>query len=140
MAVNKDQAVLEWILGNPDNQDAVLFNYLTGHNGAQSVVPISTSTAIEEYIDGTKKKEYDLALQFMFSASETTDDVNIQHMGMLRRWQDWIEEQERGGVYPDFGPDCMIFEVKNLNNNPEQLNYGNDMTKLFFMVAIIYRE
>ncbi len=141
MTVNKDQAVHDWLSSNPERTDT-FFNFLEEHANSYAIVPIAGESVIKRYINGSALREYVFALQTMQSLSQTTDDVNTQTMYIMRQWQDWIEEQETAGNYPDFGEKCSGYRLENLSNMPQlAMTYTDEqMAKYQFMARLIYEE
>jgi len=82
------------------------------------VVTFVFCAVVSEYIDGTKDKRYDFVLRACYRLSDTTDVVNTDVMGELRRFQTWIEEQAEIGNFPSFGSSCEIYNLENLSDGP----------------------
>ena len=139
--INKEERLIEWAGQNPYITDRLKMNWLAEHNGSCSVSPASGETFVEKYIDGSGLKHYDFMFQVMFSLSDTTDGTNIENMFALRRWQDWIDEMEAAGNYPDFGDKCGNYELRNLADSPQLAQvYDNNMAKYQFPARLIYTE
>ena len=140
-SVNKEERLIEWAEKNPYLTDDLKLNWLAEHNGSCSVTPVSGEGFIEKYVDGSSLRYYDFMFQVMFSVSDTTDGVNVENMFALRHWQDWIDEMERVGDYPDFGEKCGNYELINLLNSPNLAQiYDNGMAKYQFPARLIYTE
>jgi len=141
MTVDKEKALQEWASTNPFLTDRLMFDYLGGHDGNCSISPMFSDAIIKAYINGDRIREYPFALQVMFAVSDTTDNVNTDNMFTLRQWQDWINGQEAEKNYPDFGDDCMIYQLENLNNMPAMaMRYENNMAKYQFFAKFTYYE
>lgn len=139
--VNKDKAVMEWVLKCPMLTDTPLFNWLDEHDGSVAIMPIQGEAEPVPLIDGGSIRYYDFAFQVMFPVSETTDDVNTDAMFTQRQWQDWIEEQEQAGNYPDFGGKCSGYELQNMSSDPQiAQQYENGMAVYQFFARLIYLE
>ena len=141
IAANKDQAMLDWISSNPQGIP-VMFNFLSGDPDSYAFVPSAAEAVVKRYINGSARKRYDFAFQLMRPMSQTTDNVNLESMYIMRQWQEWIDEQERTGNYPDFGPACSDYRLENLSNGPQlAMSYTEDqMAKYQFMATLYYLE
>ncbi len=137
--VNKDQAILDWILakGTP-----ILFNVLPDEPGSCAFVPISAEAVIKRYMHGGAKKKYDFAFQYMAPFSQTTDTTNTDAMCAMRQWQSWIDEQESAANYPNFGDKCSDYRFENQSNMPQlAMAYpDNQVAKYQFMATLFYYE
>lgn len=140
--VNKDEILLQWAAQNPYLTDALLMNFLSENNGSCDIVPIPGEEVAKRYIDGTAIKRYDFMFRVMFDLSQNADTVNTDNMFTLRQWQEWIEEQERGGNYPDFGGKCSAYRLENLSNMPQlaQVYNAGNKAKFQFPARLTYTE
>jgi hypothetical protein len=139
--VNKDKAMHEWVMECPQLTDTPLFSWLNDVGGSCAVMQLPGEAQIVPLIDGGAVRHYDFALQVAFPLSDTTDDVNTDSMFTQRQWQDWIDEQETLGNYPDFGPKCFGYELENLSSDPELAQvHENGMATYQFFARIIYTE
>ena len=140
-AVDKESALFAWAGANPFLTDTLLFDYLQAKNGSCSLSPLNSGKTIKTYVDGTAIKEYRFAIQVMLQLSSAEDDLNTQNMFTLRKWQDWIEEQEAQGNYPDFGEKCSGYKLENINEGPALvMKYENDLAKYNFHAKLTYME
>jgi hypothetical protein len=139
--INKEERLIEWAGKNPYLTDALKMNWLAEHNGSCSITPVSGEIFVEKYMDGSGLKHYDFMFQVMFYLSDTTDNVNIGNMFALRQWQNWIDDMERMGNYPDFGDLCGNYELQNLANTPQIAQvYDSGMAKYQFPARLVYTE
>lgn len=133
--------MLEWAEQNPYLTDVMKLNWLSEKSGSCAVVPVPGETTLESYLDGTSIKQYDFIFQVVFYMSENSDGVNADNMFVLRQWQDWIEQMEHEGNYPDFGELCGNYELQNLSNMPQVAQvYDNLSAKYQFPARLIYTE
>ena len=139
--VNKEERLIEWASQNPYLTDTLKMNWLAEHNGSCSISPVSGEVFIEKYIDGSSLKHYDFIFCVMLPISDTTDNINIGNMFALRQWQNWIDNMETSGNYPDFGKSCGDYELQNLANSPQLAQiYENGAAKYQFPARLIYTE
>jgi hypothetical protein len=141
MTVNKDQAIQEWVQTYAGRESA-LFHFLDASADSFGVVPIPGNAVVTPYIDGSAYKRYDFALQATQPYSQTTDDVNTQNMYIMRQWQDWVDEQQAAGHYPDFGPKCTAYRLVNGGNMPQlsAVNKDESTAKYQFISTLFYLE
>lgn len=140
MTVNKEEILLNWAKQIPYIKGTLLFDWLAENQDSCSIILIPAEP-IKTYIDGSQVVEYIFMFCVKFALSDTGDDVNTGNMFTLRQWQDWIEEQEREGNYPDFGDKCSGYELENLSISPNlaQTDDGG-MGKYQFPVKLTYSE
>lgn len=139
--IDKDRAMQEWIQYIPFSQHVFLFDWLAEHQGACAIVAVADTPAIEVYADGSALKAYNFALQISLRLSETTDSTNTDNMLAMRQWQEWLDEQETAGNYPEFGDNCSCYEIENRANMPQITHIDeNRMAKYQFPARIIYLE
>ena len=138
--VNKEEILLDWVRESPLMTDIVLLNWLNDRDGTGAIVPVSEAVAAD-YCDGTKLVHYDFMLQFMYSVSDTTDTTNTDRMFDMRKWQDWIEQQDENGNLPDFGDGYDMQEVRNLSGMPDLAQvYENGAGKYQFPARLVYLQ
>jgi hypothetical protein len=139
--VNKEERMIKWAEQNPYLTDGIKMNWLAEHNGSCSIVPVSGEVFTEKYIDGSSIKHYDFMFCVMLPVSDATDNINIGNMFALRQWQNWIDDMETSGNYPDFGKSCGDYELQNLANSPQLAQiYENGFAKYQFPARLIYTE
>jgi len=135
--VNKEKILLEWAKENPLLEDKTLLNFLGDNNGQSAVIPIE-ETVSQDYLDGSKLVYYDFMWSVIFDISETTDEINVRSMFELRKWQDWIDEQNDSGGLPDFGDGYCMEEIRNLASPGLAMIYEGGKGKYQFPVRLVY--
>ena len=138
--MNIDKALQNWIIQNESLTDYPLFSWLNEKNGAVAIIPIPTESG-REFIGGrVKEVTYDFMVQAALRMSDTTDDLNTENMMTLRQWQDWVDEQEIAGNYPDFGEGYGGYELQNLSDMPAiaEIDKDGEMAIFQFPVRLIY--
>ena len=63
-------------------------------------------------------KEYTFSILITWQYSAETDDLNLQAMNFAQEFMDWIDEQNRKKHFPDFGTNCQVKKIENLQNMP----------------------
>lgn len=136
-----DKILFEWAQTNPYLTDTLTFNFLNAQQGSCAIVPIAGEAEIKRFIDGSAMKEYTFAFVIKLALSGSTDDTNINNILDLRKWQDWIDEQERAGNYPDFGEKYSCYELRNNANMPSlAMEFEDGSAKYMFPATIKYLE
>lgn len=137
---NKEQIILDWCKTNPYLTDTLIINYLNAEKDSCAIITIPTE-ALPKNIDGSQEVTYDFEFQVMFPISGDTDSVNADNMLTLRTWQEWIEEQEEQGNYPDFGNGYHSYRLQNLSTAPQLAQtYADGMAKYRLPVRLNYTE
>lgn len=123
--IDKNQAVIDFLLTCPAVRDSYLyFNFTSAEDNNKQIVTLANEKALNtQYIDGSIDKQYTFTL-IDFKAMSPKPvvggrvDENVDDMLQVQELIDWVTEQNDNGVYPDFGEDCLIDEVKALTDNP----------------------
>ena len=81
----------------------------------------------------------------MFVAFEKIDtgtsDVNVTNMALMDAFNEWLEQQEEGKNYPDFGETCSEYEIEILQNMADVAYITDDgLAKYMLGAAIHYKE
>ena len=55
---------------------------------------------------------------------------------------DWLDEQNRQKIFPDFGEDCEVEKIENLQNMPNLagINAEESLARYMLQGRILYRE
>ena len=139
--MSKEQAVVDWVSSNPLLKDRVLLDFLSGSEGNCSISPVAGPAQDKIYVDGSKGMHYDFAFQIMLRISSSDDQANIENMDMMRRFQDWVEEQQYLKNFPNFGERAYGYRIENLGNTPQlAMVFENNMARYQFFVRINYIE
>jgi len=59
-------------------------------------------------------------------------------MEAVQTAMDWIAEQDRLGIYPEFGEDCQVFSMEALCNMPQVAGNDAEGIKYMFPVRITF--
>lgn len=92
------------------------------NHSSESIDQIALTTdysdrVIKRYFKGAKKA-YGFTITIIRPYSTDLDMLNLECMNFVQEFMDWITEQNRKKNFPDFGPDCQIQEIENLQNMP----------------------
>ena len=79
----------------------VSVDYL-GLEMSYSINPLPCDPVVKRYVDGGAVKQF----QFAFTSKESYDSdarTCIENSGFYQRFEEWMEEKDRRGEYPDLG-------------------------------------
>ena len=114
MASDKHRAVWDWLLGCPYIGD-LFFNAANPKKGGTCLVP--SDQRVEEYIDGSEKRNYNCTLtRFQAFSSDPNDMANITAVTDLEELGDWVKAQLRSGNLPAFPDNCRVTDIRVLPN------------------------
>jgi len=131
MAVNKEQAVIDFICNCPEIQaHPLFFNFINAKPDNKQIITSGNDRNIQKpYIDGSVLKRYTFTIidfrsvtyQAIVKSSEALTppvNENVEEYVDIQNIIDWVDEQEDARNYPDFGNNCQIEEMKVLTDNP----------------------
>lgn len=127
MSVDKNQAVIDYIIRCPTIQNSPLyFNFINAEDDTnQFVTQTQERYASRQYIDGSVLKIYSFTIILYKSTADIAvvkmegyPNENISDMSDIQALIDWIKEQNELHNYPDFGTDCIIDEIYTTTENP----------------------
>lgn len=127
MSVDKNQAMIEFLLTCPTVQRSPLFfNFAKAKEDNNQFMTLSNETRLQEpYIDGAVLKQYKFILLTYKTVSfnqivkqEGYPDENITEVAEFQEVIDWVNEQADLFNYPDFGELCVIDGMRVSSDNP----------------------
>lgn len=131
MASNKHRAVWDWLQSCPLIGD-LFFNAITAKIGGTCLVP--SDQKIEEYIDGSERRNYNCALtRFQQFSGDPNDMANITAVTDLEELGEWVKEQVAGGNLPAFPEGTQITDVRVLPNESGYM-VAQDFTQAKYMI------
>ena len=97
---------------------------------------------IKKYITGNVQKEYGFSIIIVKAYSSEQDDLNLEAMNFAQAFMDWMDEQNEKKEYPDFGENCTVERMENLQNMPNLsgVNYEAGLARYMIQAKIIYTE
>ena len=125
--MDKNQAIIDFLLTCPAIiADPLFFNFLNAKDNNQQIITQSNDKSLQQtFIDGSVLKRYAFTLIFFKSVLyqaipkvEGLVNENVEELGQVQAIIDWVTEQNDSQIYPDFGEDCEIDEIKALSENP----------------------
>lgn len=127
MAIDKNQAVIDFLLTCPQIQESPLFfNFTEADSESKQIVTEGNDTMLNHtYLNGDVLKRYvftiidyrSVAYQALINIQGYTNE-NVEEMLDCQGIIDWVNEQEDIRNYPNFGESCDVQEIKALTLNP----------------------
>lgn len=131
MASSKHTAVWNWLL-TCDLIGDLFFNAMTERIGGTCLVP--SESVVEEYIDGSEKRNYNCALtRFQPFSSDPNDMANITTVTDLEELCDWVREQVEDGDLPEFPTGSTVTDIRVLPNESGYM-VATDFTVAKYMI------
>ena len=126
MAVDKNQALIDFLTTCPLLDGSVYFNFTTEKNNTVSIVTNTNDTATAKtFVDGTSLRIYSFTLINYKSLTHNAiikvsgySNENVDELYDIQGVLDWINEQAENRNFPDFGEDCFIDSMKTMSDNP----------------------
>ena len=125
--VDKNQAVIDFLITCPTIQSNPLyFNFLNAKDNSKQIITQSNEKILNEpYIDGSVLKRYNFTLIDFRSVTYEPipkasgySSENVEELLDVQGIIDWITEQADERIYPNFGQDCIIEDMKTTTENP----------------------
>lgn len=115
---------------SPDSPDGISF--LTEY----------ADKVVKRYIRIGAEKAYGFAILVTKAYSTNCDDLNLEAMNFVQGLMDWLDEQNRNKVFPDFGDKCTVKKIENLQNMPNlaEVNPEEGVARYMFQCRVVYFE
>lgn len=127
MAVDKNQAIIEFLLGCAQiNDNPLFFNAINAKDNDKQIVTQSDDIALnKKFIDGSVLKRFTFSIiDFRSVIYQPIPKVegyvseNVEDFLDVQGIMDWVNEQADLQHYPDFGDDCQIDSMTTTAENP----------------------
>lgn len=124
--VDKSKAVLNFILQYPGiSESAIFVNFINAkNNDVQIVTSSNDKSSNRTFIDGSVAKRYIFSIVItktitdMAIAKDSVVGENIDDLADIQSFMDWVNNQGKNRIYPDFGEECEIDEMHTTSENP----------------------
>ena len=126
-AVDKNQAIIDFLLSCPQIRDNPLFfNAINAKDNNKEIITVANDRAMHTpFIDGSIAKRFTFTIIDFRSISyqaivkqQGYVHENVEELLDVQGIIDWIEEQHEAHNYPDFGEDCIIDSMTSTTDNP----------------------
>lgn len=142
--IDKNKSVFEFLKRYPDLGEDFYFNF-TDETAPESVSLLTTpkKEVIKRYTDGEKlmKMTYEIAL--IASMSIYPDDLeNLEQIKRAEEFMEWINQQGKSGIFPDFGENLKVQSITVPENiiNAKLKGTGDGSAIYRFPFEILYLE
>lgn len=105
--MDKNEAVSQFIANYPAIYSWIYFNVINMSPGDVSLITDSDNL-INSFIDGTELRDYVFNIAFIKTYDTGTSDINMEAMKEAQNFNEWIKEQDKNAIYPDFGNDDVL--------------------------------
>lgn len=118
------------------------FNVSPGKEGNISFLTNYSDKLRKKYIRVGSEKEYGFTIVITRTFSDGTDDPNLDAMNFSQGFMDWIDEQDKKRIFPDFGEKCQVKKIENLQNMPNlaSVDWENMIAQYMLQCRVIYFE
>ena len=117
------------------------FNFSNDVPYSVSFLTNYSGKTVKRYVRGADK-EYGFTIILTWPFSEETDDLNVDAMNFAQGFMEWIDAQNRAKIFPDFGQECQIKKIENLQNMPNHagVDWENMNAKYMIQCRVLYFE
>lgn len=118
------------------------FNFSPESPDSISIITRYSDKIVRSFITGDTEKEYGFSIIIVKQYSTDTDDLNLEAMNFAQAFMDWLDEQNKNKIFPDFGKNCEVFKIENLQNMPNLAGINAEASLARYMIQgrILYRE
>lgn len=118
------------------------FNFSPEARDNISLITNYSDKVRKKYITGNVQKEYGFSIIIVKAYSSEQDDLNLEAMNFAQAFMDWLDEQNEKKEYPDFGENCTVERMENLQNMPNMsgVNCEAGLARYMIQAKIVYTE
>lgn len=123
-------------------EDLLNFNFSPESRDTVSFITNYAGKTVKQFIRGSSRKEYGFSIIIVKSYSLDSDDLNLQAMNFAQAFMDWLEEQNRKRIFPEFPENCRVLKIENMQNMPNLVGINAEASLARYMVQcrLIYEE
>lgn len=120
----------------------VQFNFSPEARDNISIITRYSDKVVRSFINGDQEKEYGFAIVIVKQYSIDSDDLNIEAMNFAQAFMEWLDKQNKNKIFPDFGGNCRVEKIENLQNMPNLagVNAKEGLARYMIQGRILYRE
>lgn len=122
-------------------QEFIRFNFSPESEDTIGFVTNYSDKQIKKYFGGAEK-EYGFSIIVVKAYSTNDDDLNLEAMNFAQGFMDWLQKQNKAKNFPDFGKNCKIRKMENLQNMPNLsgVNAEEGLARYMLQCRIVYYE
>lgn len=145
MNVDKNQAVIDYLLQCPDIADSELyFNFINAQDGNKQIVTLENDVYTHKpFIDGSVQKQYTFTILDFKSITDASivmlagyENENVADLSDAQALIDWINDQNDLHNFPDFGDDCEVQSIETTTDNPNLEGINTEVSPVLAMYSI----
>lgn len=125
--LDKNQAIIDFLIQCPPiASNPLFFNLINAKDNNKQIITAANDKATDKkYIDGSVLKRYSFTIIDFKSITYNAivkqagySNENVEDLLDVQAIADWITEQADSRIYPNFGEDCIIEDMKVLTDSP----------------------
>jgi len=124
--MDKNKAILDFIVTYTGIETSPIFvNFINAKDNDVQILTEENDVALNhKFVDGSVMKQYTFSIVItksiasMAIAKDGNIGENIDDLADMQDFMDWINEQGEHHVYPNFGENCVIEEMRTSADNP----------------------
>lgn len=151
--MDKNQAMIDYLIQCPAIRDNPLFfNFINAKEDNKQFITVANDKVINrQFVDGSVLKRYTMTLIdfksiiYQSIVKETGyPNENVEDMFDVQEIMDWVNEQNKLQLFPDFGADCVIQSIQTVTDNPNLNGIDTSTTpataKYSFSIQVEYLD
>ena len=124
--IDKNKVMIKFLRNCPViDKNPLYFNFGNIEDNSYQVITDSNDTSLSQpYIDGSILKRYTFYIDCFKTIAYNKvikgyQDENLYDISEVQAILDWVNEQDRNKIYPDFGEDCLIDSMQSTTESPD---------------------
>ena len=124
--IDKNKVMIEFLRNCPViDKNPLYFNFGNIEDNSYQIITESNDTSLSQpYIDGSILKRYTFYIDCFKTIAYNKvikgyQDENLYDISEVQAILDWVNEQDRNKIYPDFGEDCLIDSMQSTTESPD---------------------
>ena len=133
--IDKNKVMIEFLRNCPViDKNPLYFNFGNIEDNSYQVITDSNDTSLSQpYIDGSILKRYTFYIDCFKTIAYNKvikgyQDENLYDISEVQAILDWVNEQDKNKIYPDFGEDCLIDSMQSTTESPDVLSVEDTTT------------
>lgn len=133
--IDKNKVMIEFLRNCPViDKNPLYFNFGNIEDNSYQIVTESNDTSLSQpYIDGSILKRYTFYIDCFKTIAYNKvikgyQDENLYDISEVQAILDWVNEQDKNKIYPDFGEDCLIDSMQSTTESPDLLSVEDTTT------------
>lgn len=131
--MNKDTSMMEFLQTCPIlKENPLFFNFGSVEDNANQVIPNSDDVSLDTtFVDGSEAKRYTFNIDSFKSVAynsivEGMADENLDDFNDVQAIANWVNEQGKQEIFPNFGENCLVETMKTLTNKPKLVSVNSN--------------